>query len=189
MSFVFVTVTARYLNVSTFSYDKFPITVFWFCITFWWWDMIIYLVFLEFTPEPMSLLAFIFCIFHNSLLTYWRHQHKQAADISHSIPKPMLSYVSILILKVAPYIKSVKLCQKKLDSRKTWSRPVKLATMSIFNGCTSCITYEIVNLIWHVIERKLLPFLTGCKNISRIADCIIISLQRIKIKHKGMQFY
>ena len=42
----FVTVTSRYLNFSTFSNNKFPITVCWFYTTFWWRDVIIYLVYI-----------------------------------------------------------------------------------------------------------------------------------------------
>ena len=41
MLLVFVTVTPRYLNFPTFSNDKFPVAIFWFCITFWWRDAII----------------------------------------------------------------------------------------------------------------------------------------------------
>ena len=62
MSFIFVTVTPTYLNFSSFSIDKFPITrpIFWFCITFRWRDVIRYLIFSEFTSKPMSLLVFMY---------------------------------------------------------------------------------------------------------------------------------
>ena len=76
LSFVFVTVTPRYVNFSTFSNYKFPI-IFWFWTTLCWQDVIIYLVFSAFTSQPMSLLAFmtisafslIVCKFSPNILT------------------------------------------------------------------------------------------------------------------------
>ena len=53
----FTEFTPTYLNFSTFSRDKFPIT-FWFYTTFFLRD-VIYLMLLEFTCKPVSLLAFM----------------------------------------------------------------------------------------------------------------------------------
>ena len=75
MSFVFVTVAHRYFNFSIFSNDRFSIIIFYtiFCGR----DVIVYLVFSEFTSKLMSLLAFIkisvfsltVCKFSQNILT------------------------------------------------------------------------------------------------------------------------
>ena len=61
MSFVFLTVTSRYLNFSTFSNDKFPNTIDYSILILCYILVARYdhILFLEYNSNPMSLLAFI----------------------------------------------------------------------------------------------------------------------------------
>jgi hypothetical protein len=65
----------------------------WFCPVFWWWNINIYLVFSAFTSRPTFLLASVrasvsfFMVFILSP-TRFKYQHRQEADMSHSILIP-----------------------------------------------------------------------------------------------------